>query len=385
MLSRKHRKQNTPLRDVGEWGWLKRLGRTLPAAGGRNVLVGFGDDAACLAFPFYRGPSPGSKKHPLKWELRTTGKVPLKPEPQTRNSLLVTTDLLIEGTHFTWRTATPATLGEKAVAVNVSDIAAMGGRPTAMVVGLGAPAEFPLAKLESVFRAMERSCRRWGIAIVGGDTVRSECLILAPTLLGEFEGPRERLPLRSRMRKEQYLYVTGTVGDSAAGLALMLGNDNRNEGALSSDDRRHLVARHRTPLPRLKEGQWLAQQIGDVAMIDLSDDLKTSLGLLKEASRVGATVWLDRLPISAALRRFCRSARRDVLDFAACGGEDYELLFATSLDPRALGRRLRGGGIATRVTCIGRVGGRTIGWLDKQHQEVPLISKPFEHFGMMDS
>ncbi|MBM3334813.1 hypothetical protein FJY63_09140, partial [Candidatus Sumerlaeota bacterium] len=168
--TKRMRSRAASLADVGEFGWLERLGRLLGKAG-KGVIVGYGDDAACLALP-------------------KTGADQL---------ILLTADILVESVHFTWLTATPASLGAKAVAVNLSDIAAMGGRPLAMLVAIGAPPGFPLARLEVVFRAMASACRRWGVEFVGGDTVRSGSeFILSPLLVGEFNGPTSRLPLRSR-------------------------------------------------------------------------------------------------------------------------------------------------------------------------------------------
>ena len=342
------------LADVGESGWLGRLAQSLVDDTRRvsiRTLVGFGDDAAVLALP-------GAAGRPL----------------------LFTTDVLIEGTHFTWRTATPATLGEKAVAVNVSDIAAMGGRPTAMIVGLGAPASFSIARLEALYRALERACRRWDIDLVGGDTVRSDRLILAPALLGEFDGPAERLPLRDRVRPGQYLYVTGTLGDSAAGLAILLATRGTRERDLAQPWRRRLVERHRRPQPRLAEGRALAGRLDDLAMIDLSDDLLKSVNALAQASGVGAAIRLDRLPMSPALRRFCRATRRDAVETAVCGGEDFELLFATAAPPPRVRRILANAGLTTPVRLIGRAGGKRVRWLDRDGRPVRIRPRAFEHF-----
>ena len=355
-MSRRHtRPAPQLLQDLGEWSWLARLGRSLNQSG-RAVVVGFGDDAACLSLPS----RPGSLT-------------------------LLTTDILVEGTHFTWHTATPATLGEKAVAVNVSDIAAKGGRPTAMVLGLGAPANFELARLETLYRAIRRACRRWGIALVGGDTVRSEKLILAPTLLGEFDGPIEKLPLRNRLRESQHLNVTGSLGDSAAGLELLLSRQGTVKHHLTAACRDRLIERHQRPKPRVDEGRLLAHHLTDLAMMDLSDDLQTSVRLLSEASRVGVTIHLDELPLSAAVRVFCRAARRDPIEMAAGGGEDYELLFATSVGPDGVQRILRDGGLRTKATAIGRAEGRRVRWLDHGGKEVPGRWKPFEHFAVRSS
>ena len=354
MLSRRRPRRPAPrratLEEIGERGWLDRLGRSL-AGYASDVVVGFGDDTACMVLQSVAG-----------------------------GLLLLTTDLLVEETHFTWRSATPSSLGEKAVAINVSDIAAMGGRPTAMVVGVGAPAHFEVARLERVFRAIERACRRWEIALVGGDTVRSDKLVLAVALVGEFDGPSGRLPLRSRLRAGQQLYVTGTLGDSAAGLALLLAKKGAAERALGQPWSRQLIERHRRPQPRLREGRLLAERLDDVAMIDLSDDLWTSADLLSRASRVGVAIRLDQLPVSPALRRFCRATKCNPLETAVCGGEDFELLFATSAPPRAVTRLLRENGIETPVCAIGQAGGRRIRWLDRRGQSVTVRWRPFEHF-----
>lgn len=337
------------LEEIGEWGWLERLGRSLPRRAGQ-VVVGFGDDAACLALP------------------SAPGKL-----------LLLTTDVLVEGTHFTWQTATPATLGEKAVAVNVSDIAAMGGRPKAMVVGVGAPAHFEIARLRAVFHAMKKTCQRWGIALVGGDTVRSERFILAPTLLGEFEGPAKRLPLRNRLREGQNIYVTGTLGDSAAGLALLLGA-KRTRGRLPASACRRLVERHCRPRPLVDEGYVLTRHFDDLAMMDLSDDLWTTVGLMSRAGNVGMTIHLDRLPRSRALLEYCRATKRDPFELLVYGGEDYGLLFTTFADPISVEKVLRRAGLQTPVAAIGVVGGRGVRWMDDHGKSVVMKWKPFEHF-----
>jgi len=347
--SRRHDPPAT-LADIGERGWLEWLER-LAAERPSAFAPGFGDDTAWFA-----PPTPGGSQ------------------------LLLTTDILVEGTHFTWRTATPSSLGEKTVAVNASDIAAMGGRPVALVVGLGAPPSFPARRLEAVFRSIERACRRWGIALAGGDTVASGQLVLAATLLGRFDGPPENLPLRSRMREGHYIYVTGTLGDSAAGLALLLGGRDRRSAAKGRPWRKALVERHRRPRPRLAEGRALAAALDDLAMIDLSDDLWKSVSLLSGSSGVGATIRLDALPVSPELKAYCRTARRDLREYALFGGEDFELLFATSARPAEVRRILRSAGLETPVRAIGRAGGRKVRWLGRDGRPVAIEPAGFEHF-----
>jgi thiamine-monophosphate kinase len=115
-------------------------------------------------------------------------------------------------------------------------------------------------------------------------------------------------------------------------------------------------------------------------MIDLSDDLWTSVGLMSRAGNVGVAVRLDGLPISPPLREFCRLTGRDPIEMAVCGGEDYELLFATSAEPQAVKKVLRNAGLTTSVTDIGRVGGRGVRWLDSRGKSVSIRWRPFEHF-----
>lgn len=331
------------MKDLGESGWLRWLGRLL--RGHSHVAVSFGDDTACL-------------------------------KPSGRPQLL-TVDLLIEGTHFTWRTATPASLGEKLVAVSVSDIAAMGGVARAMVVGLATPADMKADRLKSLFRSIEKSARRWNVAFVGGDSVRSEQLVLASVILGEFEGPIEALPLRSRMRPGHNIYVTGTLGDSAAGLAILQGEAGR-----AKSWSRHLVERHRRPKPRVREAQALAQGLPDVAMIDLSDDLARSVELLCQSSGVGAEIRTDRLPVSPQLRAYCRASGREALDLAVGGGEDFELLFSTAAGPRRIAQILRKIRAPAQVRLIGRAVRRGgVRWTDHAGRTVKVAPKRFEHFG----
>jgi thiamine-monophosphate kinase len=256
----------------------------------------------------------------------------------------------------------------------------MGGRPTAAVVGLGAPAGFQVKRLEALFRAIEQACRRWGMDLVGGDTVRSERFVLAVAVLGTFGAPAERLPLRSRVQPGQNLYVTGMLGDSAAGLTVLLASSDSPECNLPAAVRRTLVDRHRRPAPRLEEGHRLVGAFDDLAMIDLSDDLLKSLDLLREASGAGAAIRLDRLPLSAALRRFARAAGCDPVEMAVCGGEDFELLFATAANLRAVRKVFRDGGIQTPVRLIGRVGGKRLRWLDRRGREVAPRWSGYEQF-----
>jgi thiamine-monophosphate kinase len=290
---------------------------------------------------------------------------------------LMTSDVLIEGTHFTIDTTPPRLLGCKALAINLSDIAAMAGRPTFFTVSLGLPPATPLEWLREFYRGLKATARNYGATLCGGDTVRAERLTVALTLLGEFRGPRSAIPLRSAMKSGDFIYLTGTLGDSAAGLACLL-NPAGAKG-LSARDLKYLARRHQLPTPRLEEAWALRKSLARLAAIDLSDDLMFSLERLADLSAKGYQIDLDSLPISGALRRFASLGGQDPITLAAAAGEDFELLFACREAPEKVLAALRRARLTTKVTCIGRArpGGAVF------HREGrPVCSRPktYEHF-----
>lgn len=240
-------------------------------------------------------------------------------------TLVVTKDLLLEGVHFERRYHPPRLLGRKALAVNLSDIAAMGARPLAAFLGLAIPSRYPGAEIEAVLRGLLDLAAATGTLLAGGDTSASRSgLVLSVTVVGV--APPSGAVRRAGARPGDRLYVTGTLGDSALGLAL-LARGRRLPGARGAEA--VLLRRHLDPTPRLVEGAAIGSRALASAMIDLSDGLAADLGHLCEASRVGARVELSRLPRSRAYRALApRLAAGDLLAPAVGGGEDYELLFA---------------------------------------------------------
>jgi thiamine-monophosphate kinase len=316
------------------------------AGQGQGVRVGIGDDCAVL-------------------------------EPQSGASLLATTDLLIEDVHFRRRYATPADIGWKALAVNLSDIAAMGGQPRWALVALACPASTETDEVEAFYEAAWALAGEHGVTIVGGDTSASPAgWIVNVTLLGDT--PRAPL-LRSTARVGDVVAVTGPLGRSAAGLALLSSGTVRP--GLAAADVDDVTTAHLRPVPRVREGRWLAAAGGVTAMIDLSDGLVTDVGHLAEESAVGARIEVDRLPVSAAVRRIAAACGDDALAWATGGGEDYELLL--TCDPRAWDRLRRGLEEATgRALCaIGEIveAGAGVGFLDAAGSPVSL-ARGFEHF-----
>ncbi len=300
---RRRTRSTLRLADVGEFGWIARLRRE--ATRSRSVPCGLGDDAAVV---------------------RITGPV------------LVTTDALIEGIHFRRDWGTARQLGQKAFATSASDIAAMGGRPRYAVVDLRAPATLRLDFLRDVYRGFRQAAARCGAALVGGNTSRAGELSIGVTLLGEAP---DGYVTRDRCRVGHDLWVTGTLGLAALGLReLQTGRPVRGVA----------VARFFVPPCRVGFARGLVRLPGLGGMIDVSDGCLQDLGHLCAASRVGAVVETECIPLAPAYRQ----ALGGDVGPALTGGEDYELLFSArpALAPRIrrLGRRH-----GCAVTRIGRI------------------------------
>jgi thiamine-monophosphate kinase len=243
--------------------------------------------------------------------------------------LLMTCDSQVESVHFTLQTSSPLQIGHKALAVNLSDIAAMGGQPRYALVSLILPSQFPIETLDGIYVGLHEEAERYGTTIVGGNIAsagNSKQLVIDITLLGTVR--RGQALTRGGAHVGDTLCVTGSLGDSAAGLQTLLHPDSLYpQEALAV-----VQARHRIPQPRIREGQILSRFGPDVvtAMLDISDGLSGDLGHLCERSRVGARVDLARLPLSPAIYSVAAIAGRDPLHWAMHGGEDYELLFTIS-------------------------------------------------------
>ena len=233
-------------------------------------------------------------------------------------TLLATTDILIEGIHFEQAWMDPYHLGRKALAVNLSDIAAMGGIPRYFLLSLGLPRDLSLSYVSRFYRGLREMARPFRVDLIGGDTSLSQKLIVNICLLGE--GKREALLYRKGAEAGDDLFVSGSLGDSALGLKIL-----KSEGARGKP--RSLVERHLSPRPRVALGQAIARQRLANAMIDVSDGLLIDAGHLLEESGKGARVWEERIPLSRPFRKRILSYSQDPYSVALSGGEDYELLF----------------------------------------------------------
>jgi thiamine-monophosphate kinase len=285
------------LREIGEFGFIRRVSRGCLVRP-EGVERAIGDDAAVFVVP---------------------------PDELT----LVTTDLLVERVHFLRDATTSFNLGHKAMAVNLSDIAAMGGIPREAFVSTAIPAGCPVEYLDGLYDGMKSLAARHGVNILGGDTTGSVAdLILNVTVVGHVR--RDEVLYRSGARPGDIVCLTGTVGDSRAGLHFVLEKLHPSDAAM-----RTLFDAHILPRPHLEEGRFLAATRAATAALDLSDGLSSDLMHIVEESGVGIRVHADRIPISAELREFCAGLDRDPFRFALAGGEDYVL--AVTVRPDRIG------------------------------------------------
>ena len=240
--------------------------------------------------------------------------------------LIVTADLLVENTHFRMEINEPNLLGWKSAAVNISDIAAMGGTPTYSFVSIGLP-DIEVGIVEAIYKGMRDVSAKFGSVIAGGDTVMSEAgIVINVTQLGTVEP--DKVARRDGAKPGDAIIVTNTIGDSRAGLELLL-KFGLDEARRASEP---CVLRHLKPEPRVDEAR-AAVGAGKVhSMMDLSDGLAADLRKLCDASKVGARVIADALPISEDMHIAAARLDLDATHLAAGGGEDYELLL--TCDPK---------------------------------------------------
>jgi len=280
-------------------------------------------------------------------------------ESRSGCDLLVTTDMLLEDVHFKRTWGCFHELGRKTLAVNLSDIAAMGGHPHHAFLGLGLPVRgISLAEVEAFVAGLEEEADAAGVTLAGGDTCASQSgLVLCVTLLGSV--PAGQAICRSGAKPGNGVWVTGGLGGSAAGLlALERGLRPRSPWPdatprpswLKSTEEaviQSAIGAHLTPIPRLAAGQALRGYA--TAMIDLSDGLASDAGHLCTESGVGVCIQVGRVPLHPGTRVAARWTGRDELDLALRGGEDYELLFTTAGDPRPVLHAALPGVAVTRI------------------------------------
>ncbi len=343
--------------DLGERELIRRIQSRAPAPPAW-VAVGMGDDAAIV-------------------------------EPERNTLEVVTTDALVEGVHFERRFAGAADVGYKALAVNLSDLAAMGAVPRFALLSLALPADLPIDAVDALVDGWLELARAERVALVGGNITRSPGpLVVDVTASGCAK--RRRVLTRGGGRAGDELFVSGTIGGAAAGLAWCRAHGN-DPGAAPVDggwaptrigavagDMARCVDRYLRPLPRVRLGVLIGRNRAATAGIDLSDGLAAAVHQLCEASGTGATVDADALPVDRAATRWFEARGVDPVAAALGGGEDYELLLAA---PRRHARRLAAAARLARVelTRVGVMTARCDVVLRRDGREDPLPAG-FAHF-----
>ncbi|MEV3979598.1 thiamine-phosphate kinase [Nonomuraea sp. NPDC049758] len=306
--------------DLGEFGVVNRIAGRLPQ--GEGVMLGPGDDAAMVAAPDGR--------------------------------VVVSTDLLVERRHFRLDWSGGRDVGRKAAAQNLADIAAMGAVPTSIVVGLGIPAELPVAWLDALTDGFREECAVVGASVVGGDITRSDLVVIGVTALGDLRG---RAPVtRSGARPGHVVAVAGRLGYAAAGLALLAAGVAAGSGVLAE-----AVTAHRRPCPPYEEGPRAAA-LGASAMLDVSDGLVQDIGHVAAASGVRVELDPGSFAVGEPVAAAAEELGQDPLEWVLTGGEDHALAAVFPPDVRlppswqVVGRVVEGEGVLVHGRQVGQGG-----------------------------
>ena len=282
------------LKEIGEFGFIRKISKGCLMRP-RNVLKGIGDDAAAFI-----------QNH----------------EAVT----LVTTDLLAEGVHFLRHLTSGFSLGYKALAVNLSDIAAMGGEAHEAFISIAIPDDCSTGYLEDLYKGIKTLAAEFDVNILGGDTTRSKAdLIINICIIGS--APEADILYRSTAQYGDIIFSTGFLGDSRAGLYLLL-----NGIEPDTEELKALVKAHTFPRPLLREGRFLGRQTGIHAAIDVSDGLSSDIRHIASESNVGVRLHYEKIPVSQNLTSFCSRFGFDPVEFALAGGDDYTMLCTISQD-----------------------------------------------------
>ena len=277
--------KKSKLTSLGEFGLIRRIQQQAGTA--EHLILGIGDDCAIQ-------------------------------RQVSDQDLLTSTDLLIEGVHFDLRWTSLEELGRKSVAVNLSDIAAMGGTPQSLFLAVACPAQISCDQLQQFTAGFLSEAKKYSVVLAGGDTCRSAGpLMISVTVQGV--AAKGRAILRSGAAPGDVIYVSGSLGDSALALQLLKQGESPPP---------QLAFRHHTPQARVALGQQLAEQQLASGMLDISDGLLADLGHIVEDSAVGADIELSKVPLSDAFRS-ALEIDPQLIDLALTGGEDYELLFTS--------------------------------------------------------
>jgi len=319
--------------ELGEFGLIDLLAK-MEVGRDERLLIGIGDDAAA-------------------WQ----GDASIQ---------LASVDSFIEGVHFTPQTTPWPEVGWKALAANISDIAAMGGIPRYALVSLALPADSEVDDITALYTGMLKIAKRYGVSLIGGDISRAPLVAISITILGS--SPTQNLLTRFDAKVGEMVAVTGNLGAAAGGLEIV--KQKRDIDAEAEGQLRNAFLH---PTPRVAEGLLLVEQ-GVKTAIDISDGLVADLNQICKASRVGARLEVERVPVAPAVKA---AFGEKAVELALSGGEDYELLFTAGGDIMA---RLKKAA-SVPITVIGEItDGKGVSLVDKQGNPFKIAKPGWEHF-----
>ncbi|MFO8002037.1 MAG: thiamine-phosphate kinase [Marinilabilia sp.] len=331
------------LSEIGEFGVIERFARHFKDMTG-NKITGIGDDCAIMPM-------------------------------DDHYEQVITTDLLIEEIHFLRSKISPFNLGYKSLAVNLSDIAAMGGRPTGSFLSVAIPPDMEVEFMDEFIEGYRALSGKYGVPLLGGDTTKSPGkLVINVCVTGITERGKARM--RSQARPGDVVCVTGPLGDSAGGLKVLLANHEAEE------EFRPLLNWHWKPEPAVNEGLWLARQEAVHAMIDLSDGIASDLEHIVRGSNTGALIDVDKVPLSHALKQASEKHGWNALEMALTGGEDYRLLVTIGPEYYKIIKEAYDQHFSEPLASVGYITEQTpgkIGWT-QNGKAVELDKGGFNHF-----
>ena len=286
-------------------------------------------------------------------------------KPHTNSKYVVTTDILIENIHFKRQWATPQQIGQKAIEVNVSDIASMGNaKPLYAFISLGIPKNISINFIKKLFNSIKNTCNKYDIHLSGGDTVCAKDITISVTLIGIcYDKPIQR----TGAKNGDLIFVTGTFGDSSAGLDIL----SKNEKNLTVF-KQNLIKKHLTPQARLKEANLITKKIPISSMTDSSDGLFKSIELLTENK--GAVINIEKIPLSKNLIKYTNKDYNKLYNYALFGGEEFELVFTINKKYKSKLEK-----ILPDITCIGYINNNKVIYLENGKQK-NIKYNGYKHF-----
>jgi thiamine-monophosphate kinase len=270
------------VKEIGEFGLIDRITKKSKK---KDVLIGIGDDAAVV---------------------------------KTKKGLeILTTDCLVEGDHFKKDWFTPQQIGMKAIEINVSDVAAMGGIPKYVLVSLCLPEDIDVDFVEDMYKGMWKTCGKYNIEIIGGNMTHSKQIIISITLTGEVS--KKYLLLRSGAKIGDYIFISGPIGNGRAGLRVFQEN---------LEDFSKVKKKYLEPKARLDFALKIAPYVN--SMIDISDGLAPEIKHICDESKCGAIIYKEKIPINDDVKSTARALNEDEYNYALFGGEDFELVYTVT-------------------------------------------------------